>query len=174
MYTNHHHYGSLSHLKHPFLGGILILSLSLSSLYASTPLPSKPATPPSTTKTDANGSGINAKRNSTAVGVSGVNNTTVINKTIIINNYAPAKGGGHTAQKTKKTPPKKTITTAKTPTKAAVKTPPVTKTPTKVAVKTTDVTTTVTPQPKNNDCLVSHSKDYCNTTGKLLNKHSLP
>jgi hypothetical protein len=165
MHTNHHHYGYLSHLKHPFLGGVIILSLSLSSLYAGAGS-AKSATPPATTKTDANG--INAKANSSAIGVNGANNTTVINKTIIINNYGPAKGGGHTAKETKKTPPKKTITTAKTPAKPLPKTPvkPLPKTPTKVAVKA------VTPQPAvKNDCLASHSKDYCNTTGKLLNKH---
>ncbi len=167
MHTNHHHYGYLSHLKHPFLGGVIILSLSLSSLYAGAGS-AKSATPPATTKTDANG--INAKANSSAIGVNGANNTTttVINKTIIINNYGPAKGGGHTAKETKKTPPRKTITTAKTPAKPLPKTPvkPLPKTPTKVAVKA------VTPQPAvKNDCLASHSKDYCNTTGKLLNKH---
>lgn len=170
MHTNHHHYGYLSHLKHPFLGGVIILSLSLSLLHAGAGS-AKSATPPATTKTDANG--INAKANSSAIGVNGANNTTVINKTVnktvinktIIYNYSNSKGGGHTAKETKKTPPKKTITTAKTPAK------PLPKTPTKAAVKTTPATKTVTPQLKKNDCLANHSKDYCNTTGKLLNKH---
>lgn len=164
MHTNHHHYGYLSHLKHPFLGGVIILSLSLSSLYAGNT--SKTTTTTTITKMDAKDSGISAKRGSNAVGIAGANNkTTVINKTvnktIIINNYGPAKGGGHTAKETQKTPPKKTISTAKTPAK----------TPTKAAVKTTPATKTVAPQLKKNDCLANHSKDYCNTTGKLLNKH---
>lgn len=159
MHTNHRHCGYLSHLKHPFLGGVIILSLSLSLLHAGAGSV-KSATPPATTKTDANG--INAKANSNAIGVNGANNTTVINKTVnktvinktIIYNYSNSKGGGHTAKETKKTPAK-----------------PLPKTPTKAAVKTTPATKTVTPQLKKNDCLANHSKDYCNTTGKLLNKH---
>ncbi len=153
MYATNRKYGYLPHLKRPLLGGVIILSLSLSSLYAAT-----------TTKTDANG--INAKANSNAVGVNGannsttiVNNKTVINKTVIYN-YSNSKGGGHTTKETKKAPP---IT--KTPAK------PLPKTPTKATVKTVPTTKAVAHQPAKNDCLARYSKDYCNTTGKLLNKH---
>ena len=151
MYAKNCKYGYLPHLKRPLLGGVIILSLSFSSLYA-VPPPAKSVTT-TTTKTDANGSGIHAKSNSSAIGIAGTNNVTVINRTTIINNnYA------HPKVVAKKPVIAKAKPIPKTPAKTIPKkiVPVVKKAPTTAAT------------PKKGDCLATHSSDYCKTTGKLL------
>lgn len=164
MYAKNYGHKYLSPLTHPLLGGVIILLWSLSSLCAA---PASPKSVPSTTtpaRKDANGSGINAKANSSAIGVQGNSNiTTVVNnktvvvyKTVVVNHYL---GKTLPSKSIPKRTPKPTSADKKSPKQQQISNP--------VPVDKKSPTTTATP-PKNTNCLASHSSTYCNTTGKLL------
>jgi len=150
MYINTCKYGYLPRLKRSFLGGVSILLVSLSSLYAVGSLP----------KTDANNSGVHAKRNSTAIGINGANNVTtvvnnktvVIHKTVVVNHYI----GKTLPSRPKKTPPKTPSVNKATP-----------KTLPKSSASKAGSKKTGMPTPKSSKCTDKHSKMYCETTGKL-------